>query len=96
MKHLVVLIVCVLEPLFKQRNSQDSFEESEETEQHFAYKVIVSWSDNKEQLKNNKVKSAILYRYNNIILLCCLLLLERLSRCISADVLRVFFSFQVC
>lgn len=95
MKHLVVLIVCVHELLFKQRNSQDSFEESEETEQHFAYKVIVSWSDNKEQLKNNKVKSAILYRYNNIIL-CCLLLLERLSRCISADVLRVFFSFQVC
>lgn len=87
------MFAYIIELLFKQRNSQDSFEESEVTEPHFAYKVIVPWNDNKEQLKNNKVKSAILYRNNNIILFC-LLFLERLSHCISADVLESFFFFS--
>lgn len=42
------LIVCVHELLFKQLNSQNSFVELEETEQHFDNKVIVSWNNKKE------------------------------------------------
>ena len=83
------LTVCVHELLFKQLDSQNSFEEWEETEQRFDNKVIVSWNNNKEQFKNNSVQSAILFVLK--------LFLERLSDCFSSDAIKSsFFSLQVC